>query len=282
MASSDTKETQNDSAVSSTNSGSSSEMKDFVAAMVEALKESRHQVKHESAGESKISPHAKLPKYYTPGQNFRSWLSQLNQYIELVRIPSSERKAFLVTLLDQQAYRAVELLRLPSDLNFQEFTAKLTEQFDSTKTRGDYKHLFRARKQKSTEGFESFSDSLLELAENAYPDASLEFRAEIARDQFLEGVSTSDEIREKLFMHQPETLDDAVKMTRQLESARRASSNVKPPPPKGTPQCYTLSANSSEFRELKELITKMNKRIDDLEKQVSCNFGTRASARGEM
>ena len=197
MAAVNTNETQNDSAVCSTNSGSSSQMKDFFTAMVEALKESHRQVKQDSSGECKITPLAKVLKYYTPGQNIRSWISQLNQYIELVRIPSSERKAFLVTLVDQQAYRAVELLRLPSDLYFQEFTAKLTERFDSTKTRGDsaYSCFVRGIK-KSTDDFESFSDSLPKLAENASPDASLEFWAELARDQFLDGVSSSDEIRE--------------------------------------------------------------------------------------
>ena len=162
----------------------------LAAAMVEALKK----VKNE--GESKITPHAKVPKYYSPGQNFRSWLSQLNQYIELVQIPYHEKKSFLVTLLDQQAYRAVELLRLTNKLSFEEFTAKLEERFDNTKTRGDYKLLLRARKQKSTEDLDCFADELLELADNAYPDASLDFRTELARDQFLDGVAVVDDIRE--------------------------------------------------------------------------------------
>ena len=187
-------------------------------------------------------------------------------------------------MLDQHAYRAVELLRLPDDLSFQEFTQKLLERFDNTKTRGDFKLLFRSRKQKSTEDLECFADELLELADNAYPDAPREFRTELARDQFLEGIKVVDDIREKLFMQQPQTLSDAIKMTRQLESARRASSSAKTQPPgpaKPQPQaqCHAMSASSSDISQLKELITTMSKRIDGLEKQLQSNSSTRPQAR---
>ena len=112
--------------------------------------------------------------------------------------------------------------------------------------------MFRSRKQKSTEDLECFADELLELADNAYPDAPQEFRTELARDQFLEGVKVVDDIREKLFMQQPQTLSDAIKMTRQLESACRVSSSAKTQPPgpaKPRPQaqCHAMSASSSDI-----------------------------------
>ena len=46
---------------------------------------------------------------------------------------------------------------------------KLAERFDSGKTREDYKLQLR---QKPSEDMEIYGDSLMELAENAYPDAS--------------------------------------------------------------------------------------------------------------
>ena len=44
--------------------------------------------------------------------------------------------------------------------------------FDSSKTREDYKLQLRARCQKPNEDFEGFTDSLLELVKNAYPDTA--------------------------------------------------------------------------------------------------------------
>lgn len=78
------------------------------------------------------------------GQNFKTWLSQFLQYENLVHIKPSDRRAYLLTLLDQPAYKAVELLKLSESLTFEEFTATLVERFDSGKTEEDYKLQLRA------------------------------------------------------------------------------------------------------------------------------------------
>ena len=106
---------------------------------------------------------------FSVGQNFKTWGAQFIQYANLVQLKNSERRAYLLNLLDQPAFRAVEMLRLPDTLSFEDFTVKLAERFDSGKTREDYKLQSR---QKPREDMESYGDSLMELAENAYPDAS--------------------------------------------------------------------------------------------------------------
>ena len=65
------------------------------------------------------------------------------------------------------------MLRLPDTLSFEDFTVKLAERFDSGKTCKDYKLQLQIYNfQKPSEDMESYGDSLMELAENAYPDAS--------------------------------------------------------------------------------------------------------------
>ena len=44
-------------------------------------------------------------------------------------------------------------------------------------------------------------------------------------------------------------------------------------------QCQAVSASSSEIHELKDLINKMSKRIDGLEKQLSSSSVSRSPAR---
>ena len=61
------------------------------------------------------------------------------QYADLVHIKLSDRRAYLLTMLDQPAFKAVELLKLSEFLSFDDFTAQLIKRFDSGKTREDYK-----------------------------------------------------------------------------------------------------------------------------------------------
>ena len=72
----------------------------------------------------------------------------------------------MLTLLEQTAYKAVELLKLSESLTFEELKAKLVERFYSDKTREDYKLQLRARCQRPNEDFEGFADNVMELVEN--------------------------------------------------------------------------------------------------------------------
>ena len=111
----------------------------------------------------------------------------------------------------------------------------------------------------------------MEIVEHAYPEAGYSFKIELARDQFIHGVDISDEMREKVFMGQPETLADAVRTVHQLESARKASRACHSGG-RGKVNSVTTPANdktANEIRELKDLIVSMNDKIKDLEKKVS-------------
>ena len=103
----------------------------------------------------------------------------------------------MLTLLEQPTYEAIELLKHSESLTFEEFTARLVERFDSGKTREDYKLQLRARFQRPNEDLKGFADNVMELVENAYPEAVYSFKVERTRDQFIQGVTLSDDLREK-------------------------------------------------------------------------------------
>ena len=192
---------------------------------------------------------------FSVGQNFKTWPAQFKQYANLVQLKNSERRAYLLNLLDQPAFRAVEMLRPLDTLSFKDFTVKLAKRFGSGKTRKDYNLQLRARCQKPSEDMESYGDFLMEVAENAYPDASYSFKVELARDQFMQGLSISDDLRERLFMTQPDSLAEVIRVARRLERARKAS---KMSPHGGNHKSLNAVASSSaneiiagEIRELK-------------------------------
>ena len=74
------------------------------------------------------------------------------------------------------------------------------------KTKEDYKFQLRVRSQKPNEDFDGFGDSLMKLVENGYPEAACTLKVELARYQFIHGVTISGDILEKVLMSQPETL----------------------------------------------------------------------------
>lgn len=76
----------------------------------------------------------------------------------------------------------------------------------------------RARCQRPNKDFEAFADKFMELVENAYPEAAYSFKVELARDQFIQGVAISDDLREKVFMSKPASLVEAVCVVRRFES----------------------------------------------------------------
>ena len=189
----------------------------------------------------------------------------------------------MLTLLEEPAYKAVELLKLSESLTSEEFTAKLVKRFDSGKTREDYKLQLRARCQRLNEDFEGFADNVMELVENAYPEAVYSFKLELARYQFIQGVTLSDDLREKVSMSQPESLVEAVHVVRRLESAGKACQALLSAEKKKSVNAVNGSAESekvsSEIRELKELVLAMNEKIRELECKAettsTCGTGMR-------
>ncbi|KAL9986207.1 hypothetical protein ACROYT_G000314 [Oculina patagonica] len=231
----------------------SSEIQQLVNTLSQALKQSMV-----VSSETESRRNVRAPRVYSVGQNFKTWLSQFLQYANLVHIKPSDRRAYLLTLLDQPAYKAVELLKLSGSLTFEEFTAQLIQRFDSGKTKEDYKLQLWARCQRPNEDFEAFADHLMELVENAYPEAAYSFKVELARDQFIQGVAISDDLREKVFMSQPASLVEAVRVVRRLESARKACQAVPSVEKKKSVNVVSASADgdkiSTEIRELKEIV----------------------------
>ena len=219
----------------------------------------------------KYSP--KVPRNYGVGQDFQTWLAQFNHFCKLASIQESHKRDVMLSLLEQSAYKAVSLLKLDESMQFDEFVAKLVERFEAGRTTGDYKLQLKVRNQSKNESEDDYADVLLEMTDKAYPNASQDFRDELARDRFIEGVNVADEIREKLFVNQPKSLQDAVRMTRSLQSARKAASHNMKAAQQKKLSCDVISAGygsetKSEIKELKELVKSLKIKIENLEGKI--------------
>lgn len=68
--------------------------------------------------------------------------------------------ALMITLLDQPVYRAVQRLRVSKSISYQGFLERITTRFDSGKSTGVCKMLFRARQQRDRKDIEAYADNL--------------------------------------------------------------------------------------------------------------------------
>ena len=119
---------------------------------------------------------------------------------------------------------------------------------------------------------------MTELVENAYPEAVYSLKVELARDQFIQGVTLSDHLREKVFMSQLESPVEGVQVVRQLESARKACQALPSAEKRKSVNAVSGSAEnekvSPEIRELKELVLGMNEKIHELERKAETTSTT--------
>ena len=70
----------------------------LVSSLAEPLKQSLGS-QNETVAARKI---ARLPRVFSVGQNFLTWLTQFIQYANLVQLKNSERQVYLLNLLDHR------------------------------------------------------------------------------------------------------------------------------------------------------------------------------------
>lgn len=70
---------------------------------------------------------------------------------------------------------------------------------------------------------ESYGNSSMELVENAYSNTSYVLKVQLTRPGCMQGSSISNDLRERLFMSQPGSLAEAIRVVQQLESAHKTS-----------------------------------------------------------
>ena len=71
---------------------------------------------------------------------------------------------------------------------------------------------------------------------------------ELARDQFIQGVAISDDLRGEVFMSQQASLVEAVRVVRRLESARNAFQAVPSVEKKKSVNVASASAMVTKFQ----------------------------------
>ena len=126
---------------------------DLVKAMTEAFKLSVAKPSTSTSDPIGRSISLNQPKPYSLGKKFHVMVIGIRGILKACWHYGTEDGSvydFLITLLEQPAYRALQLLRIPESTSYQGFLKHITTRFDSGKSTGACKMLIRARRQKQS------------------------------------------------------------------------------------------------------------------------------------
>lgn len=93
------------------------------------------------------------PKPYSLGKKFHVMVIGIRGILKACWHNGTEDESvydYLITLLEQPAYRALQLLRIPESTSYQGFLERIATRFDSGKSTGACKMLICARQQKQS------------------------------------------------------------------------------------------------------------------------------------
>uniref|UniRef100_A0A1I8G3L1 CCHC-type domain-containing protein n=1 Tax=Macrostomum lignano TaxID=282301 RepID=A0A1I8G3L1_9PLAT len=171
-------------------------------------------------------------KSYTPSQDIRVWLKAFDLRCEAEDLQDEDdKKAQLLANLDlNSAYAAVLRMRLPDRISYRQLQQRLIERFSRLSGPDEYREEFRGRSQRKNESTEDYADALQELGEQAFPWLEPRHLEQELIDQFLRGIRTSSDCREKLFWIRPTTLSESLASTEEDGTSKRPGSSFERAP----------------------------------------------------
>ena len=129
----------------------------------------------------------------------------------------SEKGLQLATCLRGKAQRV--LSSIPESLNgdYETVRSTLEKRFNPPHRENAFRAVFRRRKREARESLMDYGSDVMRLAQRAYPRFSYDALDQVAREQFISGLS-GIEMKRFVDLRGPHSLDEAVSLATQFES----------------------------------------------------------------
>ena len=147
---------------------------------------------------------ARPPTRYSVGTDFVLWIARVEMYFEEAEVPQEKKARELLALLDDSSFRVVSQLGLLGEARYERLKATLERHFSPVGNELEYQYQLQCRYQKEAESLFEFAGELRALTDRAYPEWVPKQRPEMARNQFVRGIS-SPSIQFNLMKEQPKT-----------------------------------------------------------------------------
>ena len=129
----------------------------------------------------------------------------------------SEKGLQLATCLRGKAQKV--LSSIPESLNgdYETVRSTLEKRFSPPHRENSFRAVFRRRKREARESLMDYGSDVMRLAQRAYPEFSYDALDQVAREQFISGLSDI-EMKRFVDLRGPHSLDEAVSLATQFES----------------------------------------------------------------
>ena len=211
-----------------------------------------------------------LPEMFSGEGSWTDWIDHFNNVAALNRWDDDAKQLWLRVRLTGRAQAAYKRLSTEVRASFTQTMESLKRRFEPESKRELYTAQFSTRQKKSNEGWADYADSLTALAEQAFPDLSVEARERLALNNFLTQLD-NPQMAVAVRQQRPKTVEEAVTATLEIESYIMA--------PKARGVSQVASADDSVVAAVLSRQDSMLKLMDSLVERLEKLEATQEKAR---
>lgn len=204
-----------------------------------------------------------LPETFDGNKSWDEWAFHFESVAAVNGWNDEEKLKWLRVRVTGRAQKAFHLLPEVTRGTYAATKAALKARFDPESRHTRYQAEFQARRKKSSEGWADFADDLKTLVDKGYPTLQEEAREQLAVNAYLQQLIPS-QVAFGVKQKRPNTLDDAVAATLELESYASPSAGVSTTHPEETP---LQVSHISKIDQLTEAIARLTAQVERLQQQ---------------
>ena len=165
-----------------------------------------------------------LPEPFSGETSWDKWSIHFENVTDVNGWDDEQKLKWLKVRLTGRAQKAFQRLPEASRATFDLAEAALKGRFEPESRKTRYQAEFQSRRKKTNEGLADFADDLQFLAEKAFPSLQHEARERLAINTYLQQL-VQPQVAFSVKQKNPETLDDAVAATLEMESYMESPHN---------------------------------------------------------
>ena len=201
------------------------------------------------------------PDPYTGEGSWDDWIDHFESVAEVNRWDGAAKLLWLRVRLTGRAQTAFKQLSGEARGVYTDCKKALRKRFEPASKKELYLSEFQTRSKRATEGWAAFAEDLKVLANKAFPRLQDDAKEQLALSHYL-GQLTNHQIAFNVRQKRPQTLDEAVSATLELESYL-IPTNL--PSVAGMPPSQVVAGIRQSQDTMMDMLTKIMKRLDRLE-----------------
>lgn len=167
-----------------------------------------------------------LPEVYTGEKNWDEWIDHFESVATVCGWDDAAKLKWLHVRLTGRAGSAFRRLPTATKADYGATTEALKERFEPASKKELYMTSLNTRMKKRSEDWAVYGEDLKLLADKAYPDLQEAAREQFALNQFLTQLDNA-QVAFAVKQAKPRTVDDAIRLTMEMESYLRPSRPAK-------------------------------------------------------